>query len=316
MVAYGSSVDASVYSIPHSAFMSNHTAACHPVSDPVEPASIAVGVFLIAASALAPAPQIILFVRSRSSAGVSVLTPALTMCYGFLNAMSTVTLKWPTLQSCTLPGGTACLVQLLDLQQQGVSTLAVGFIMLLAVTYPPNNRLSLRCVVLLTLVALGVVGAATVALSIRAPCSHESLRFAQALGVAAAVLVCVAFIPQLVETCRMRGRGNLSYLFYAIQSVGCGLVVGLQLSLHDSWPVWGPTMVSGLMQLAILLTGLSFVGFRACCAHGVSLRRATIHAERANALLAAEDQRYRYDERWQHEQQGLPPGLRTPTRPL
>eukprot|EP00966_Prymnesium_polylepis_P199121 4614196-Prymnesium_polylepis.1 len=59
-------------------------------------------------------------------------------------------------------------------------------------------------------------------------------------------------MPQLVETWRQKGAGSLSLVFILIQGAGCWLVVANQLfSAHDPISVWGPTMVSGVVQLSV-----------------------------------------------------------------
>ena len=75
----------------------------------------------------------------------------------------------------------------------------------------------------------------------------------------AGLAVTVAFAPQIAESWRCRGRGSLSYVFYAIQVVGCALVFTSQkFFLHDSVLVWGPTAVAGTMQAVVLAIGLYF----------------------------------------------------------
>ena len=53
-----------------------------------------------------------LLMRARSSAGVSVLTPALALIYGYFNLCGTALVKWPALVSCGRSLG-ACTLHLL-----------------------------------------------------------------------------------------------------------------------------------------------------------------------------------------------------------
>ena len=189
-----------------------------------------------------------------------MLTYAMASTYGNMNLISTLTVKWPTLMSCK--SGASCLVQLLDAQQMVVSCFTLATVMLLCVTFPPGNNVRLRLIAAATLLLnVSLLGVGWV-ISATAPCSRLSLDFASGLSLVSGVVVSVAFAPQVVATYRAKGRGSISYIYFTIQAAGCGLVVGFQLfALHDPWPVWGPTLVSGTMQGTILATGLYY----RCC---------------------------------------------------
>lgn len=232
---------------------------CNDAYVPVEPQGVALGWFLTGATLIAPAPQLLMLCRSRSSLGVSLLTPAMALTYGALNLCATVIAKWPSIERCgdsEFPPWSAegCVDQLLDALQQAASALGLVGILILTVAYPPNHTARDRLLCAGTL--LGLLGAlvAAVAVSAASPCSAASYGLSQVYAAVSALVVIIAFAPQLHETFRSKGRGSLSALFYAIQSVGAGLVVCLQLFvLGDSVLVWGPTAVAMLMQGAILL---------------------------------------------------------------
>ena len=75
-------------------------------AEPQTPAAVALGVFLAVATILAVLPQVILLLNKRSSCGISVLTPALALTYGYLNVCSTVLVKWRVLLSVHNLSGT------------------------------------------------------------------------------------------------------------------------------------------------------------------------------------------------------------------
>ena len=230
---------------------------CHDVHEPIKPAAVGVGIFLIVGTALAGVPQLLLICRSRSSAGLSVITPVMVVAFGFINVCSTVTIKWRVLETCA--SGPGCILHLLDALQQAASTCTIASILFSTIAFPPNNGCFARGLCFALVCCLIGIGATTFVLSARASCSRAALDWAEAVSVIAAVIVTVAFAPQLVETWRSKGQGSLSVWYYAIQSVGCFLVVGTQaFGFHDNWPVWGPTGVSGCLQTAILASALYF----------------------------------------------------------
>lgn len=234
-------------------------ASCLPAHTHVSTAGIALGIFLIVGTVAGALPQLWKLHQEQSSAGMSVLTPALVLMYGTLNLCATITVKWPTVLSCGTLSKGGCLLQLLDALQQGASAITLVAILLLTVAYPPNDLVRPRAIAVAALVGLSALGVLTCVVSGRAPCSTLSLDFATSLTTAAGVVVTLAFAPQLVESWRTRGRGSLSYMYYLIQVVGCMLVIGEQLvALHDPWQVWLPTAFALLMQLGILLLGLYF----------------------------------------------------------
>jgi len=183
-----------------------------------------------------------------------MLTYALAFTYSTMNLMSTLLVKWPTVQSCE--HGSSCLVQLLDAQQMVVSCGTLSTVMVLCVVFPPGDSVHLRILAVATMLLNIAFAMAGFWVSASAACSRLSLDLAQGLSLASGLVVSVAFAPQVCATYKARGHGSISYTYFTIQTGGCVLVVSFQFfGLHDSWPVWGPTMISGSMQGAILATG-------------------------------------------------------------
>ena len=149
-----------------------------------------------------------------------MLTPALALSFGYLNLCSTTLVKWPALLSI---GHNA--LQLLDFMQQAASALGLAVILLLVVMYKPNHGRAKRLGAAALLAVLVAIGVALCFLSAHAPCSELTMSIASAASVASGVMVVIAFYRSFMRR-RTRGRGSLSYVYYAIQSVGCLLVVG------------------------------------------------------------------------------------------
>jgi uncharacterized protein with PQ loop repeat len=217
------------------------------------------GVFLVTGTLIAPIPQVVRLVRARSSAGMSVLTPALVLSYGTCAVCSTITVKWNVFQSCS-EGAGLCTWRLLDVYQQISSNLMLGTILVTITSLRPNNTRRKRALAFFTLFALTGLGITCLLINSSAPCSVGALRFAFWCTASASLIVTCAFVPQLIETWRSRGRGSISYLYYATQAFGCCLVNVNQIYVdHDPWQVWLPTTVAALMQFGILATGFYFL---------------------------------------------------------
>ena len=232
---------------------------CVPAeSAPMSPLNEALGIFLVVATVLAVTPQVVLIMRKRSSAGVSVLTPALALIYGYLNVCATTLVKWPALRSCAHNFG-GCTLQLLDFWQQAFSAIGLATVLILVVAFPPNASAKRRLATIALLLLLAAIGLALCLLSAAMPCAPLTLSFADAASIASSVVVVVAFAPQLLTTWRARGEGALSYTYYLIQSVGCLLVVFFQVvGAHDPIVVWAPPLAGAIMQGAVLVLGAFF----------------------------------------------------------
>ena len=261
---------------------------CHEAYRPIDPVGLGLGWFLVIATALAYLPQVLAFCSSRSSLGVSLLTPALALAYGTSNLCSTLILKWPSLKRCDDPafapfGAHGCVNQLLDALQQTVSAVGLAVVLLMTVTYAPHDTAKDRLVASGTIIGLLALVSASCILSGNRPCSAVSQAMAKACAYLSSFVVVVAFAPQLFETWRTKGRGSLSAVFYLIQSAGCCLVVYEQaIALHDSPVVWVPTAISGIMQGSILAL---LVWFRHCKSRP---RTAASDGTRIDPLLVAQ----------------------------
>ena len=232
---------------------------CVPIRHDAPPGvADALGIFLIVATFIAPLPQFFVLARTRSSAGVAVATPAIQLSYGVLGLCTTVATKWRTLETCA--HSAACTLQLTDALQQFVSACTLVALLLLVVSLPPHRTRAHGALAGSTVLLLAAAVVAICAVSAAAPCSAASLSFAQATSAAASLGAIVAFLPQIYETWRTRGRGSISYLSYFIQGLGCMVVmINMVVNNHDPWTVWMPGFVAGLGQLTIVVLGLGFL---------------------------------------------------------
>ncbi len=166
---------------------------CNAPYVPIEPSGVALGWFLTTATLIAPAPQYIALCRSRSSHGVSLLTPTLALTYGVLNLCSAIVVKWPSIQLCGdssfAPfGSDGCVDQLLDVLQVAASAFCLACILVLVVLYPPHNIAKDRALVFGTLVGLALTIGVTCAVSAVSPCSEASHSLSQTCAVLSALV--------------------------------------------------------------------------------------------------------------------------------
>lgn len=233
--------------------INNHTHCVVP--QPIAPSGVAAGTFFLAASILAPLPQLLKILRRQSSAGLSLFTLMLCLGYMTLNVAASVLTKWSTLVDCAT-NAAACW-QLLDVMQQVAADVAYVALMIASTAYEPYR--SRRCPACGACCVLTALLVAACIYSSRAPCTIGARTVADVCAAAAGLLVVVAFAPQLVETWRCRGKGSMSYLFFSIQAVGCFLIAAVDASaFRDPWTAYGPFVASGCTQAAVVLLGAYF----------------------------------------------------------
>ena len=197
-------------------------------------------------------------VRLRSSEGVSATTLFLTVVYVSCNVGSASIVKWRQIESCRTRGF-GCLGQLLDLLQLFLSMVAWQVLFVPFVSYPPHNRALYRWVGLAAAALLVAVLASALGLSFYMPCGHTAIGWSKFLSSAGSICAAVCFVPQLVETWRIRGSGSLSYLTYLLCISGAaGIVVNQMVFNHDPWSVWMPMLVSLVMQSSVFLSAVVF----------------------------------------------------------
>ncbi|KAL3908210.1 MAG: hypothetical protein SGPRY_009889 [Prymnesium sp.] len=211
-----------------------------------------VGIFLTVATLLASFPQLLKLLRAKSSVGVAPLTLALITTFGGANLAGSLVAKWPQLQECSSSAN--CVFLLLDVLQQLAAALVFSTLLLVVVNLPPHSTWMKRCAAALTLLLNLMLALCACFLSVSHVCSPAALSYSTAVSVVSAICAIIAYIPQLVDTWRCGGAGSLSPVFLAIQVIGSMLVNYNQIIVNKDPPaVWVPVMVSGLMQLMVLI---------------------------------------------------------------
>ena len=142
---------------------------------PVDAGGLALGIFLVVGTCIAPMPQAAKLVKTGTSVGVSPLTLALTLGYNVCNLACAVTVKWHVFESCAHDGG--CARNMTDLFQLAVSVTGWSTLLLIATSLPPGRRFA-RHALATILAAAGVVAASAV-VSALGPCGGAALVLAQ-----------------------------------------------------------------------------------------------------------------------------------------
>lgn len=84
--------------------------------------------------------------------------------------------------------------------------------------------------------------------------------WATALGICAAILACVQYIPQLYTTWRLQHVMSLSIPMMCIQTPG-SFVLATSLAIRvggEGWSAWGVYIVTGLLQGCLLVMAIRF----------------------------------------------------------
>ena len=230
---------------------------CAPVGVPVPSAGVAVAVAALGFTVLVPLPQFYKLAKARSSAGVSLFTVIITMCFSMLNVGAALITKWRQITACEYLGW-SCVPNLLDLFQNIQVAIIAAIQLVMVVAYPPNTKRA-RAMAATTLGTAICLWVACVCASLAAPCGKRTLAFAAAQGYAGALAALVQYAPQLLATWRHRASGSLSLLSYTVQVAGGYLNIYQSITQGASpWPVWTPWLISTSMQNAVLVSAFVF----------------------------------------------------------
>ena len=122
---------------------------------------------------------------------------------------------------------------------------------------PPSWRDALT-VVLISVAHLAVVVIVSAVLLLWYPRALQS--WATLLGVCAAILACIQYLPQLWTTWRLQHVMSLSIPMMCIQTPG-SFVFAASLAIRlgsGGWSAWGVYIVTGILQGCVLFMGIRF----------------------------------------------------------
>lgn len=148
---------------------------------------------------------------------------------------------------------TECSNALMGVAQMGSSFLGPLLVMILSLLYAnssPEEIHAMRWTAMWT----GIITAGLVVVVIVGLNSSFGGRMAYFLGLAAAGVGLVQYIPQLITTYTLKHAGTLSLLTLLIQIPG-GMIWSFSLAVRGevNWSIWMPIMLSAVLQLILLL---------------------------------------------------------------
>ena len=232
--------------------------ALHLATPYVSSVGIAVALGAIVITIFIPIPQFYKLCKQRSSAGISCFTATATVVFSLTNVGAALITKWRQIEQCSV-SGLGCMPNLLDLVQSAFVAFLVAAQLVIVVHYPPNRHKNARSAAAVVLFTAGVVWISCVCWSIATPCATGTLGFATALGYVGSFTALVQYVPQLHATWRHQGSGSLSLLSYALQTAGGYLLVYQTVYQGATpWPVWGPWLISTVMQNAVIASACFF----------------------------------------------------------
>ncbi|KAF9549438.1 hypothetical protein EC957_003827 [Mortierella hygrophila] len=253
-------------------------------------------------------PQYYRIFQKKSSDGLSLwflILGSLSTTSSFFNIF---VLQWGVVRCCSVIGPGPCTESILGITQLAVQFVMFNLIFILYMIYfPPNKKIStflrhqllhcrLFCLptrsftwtlsILASKVLLGyffVSTAITVILLAavgRGDISHDDggggntrsrawlLVWAGLLGIIAAFLAMIQYIPQIIETYLRKSMGALSIPMMLIQTPGA-ILITVSLALHPgaNWTTWISYAITALLQIILL-------GFCLFYAYQIRKRRA------------------------------------------
>ncbi|KKA28889.1 hypothetical protein TD95_004162 [Thielaviopsis punctulata] len=246
-------------------------------------------------------------IYSRGTAeGISpyfVLLGTTSATAGFANILTTEPSR-QDIACCKLVGPLDCAFGLLGIAQLGVQWMCFIAIMVLYLVYfraaspdqpsdaeveaeteaeidPKTSRTTALLVGTVCVLHAVVIVAVTVVLSLSHPDSLNN--WADFLGVMAAMLAAVQYLPQIWTTWRIKHVGSLSIPMMCIQTPG-GVVFAISLYSRlglRGWSTWGIFVLSALMQGSLLAMAMYFEIARENAEAAANRRAAARSARRA-----------------------------------
>jgi len=220
-------------------------------------------------------PQHYRIIARRTSEGISpyfVLLGVTSATSGFANIV-TLPQSQQDIACCKVVGKFECAIGLLGIAQLGVQWFCFAFILVLFLVFfriddanVPESELSreqpkwqtalmVAWICLLHAVVVFVVSV-TVAIAVPGQLGY----WANLLGLMAAGLAAVQYLPQIWTTYRLRHVGSLSIPMLLIQTPGGLLFAGSLYSRlgPDGWSSWGVYLLTAVMQGSLLSMAIYF----------------------------------------------------------
>jgi uncharacterized protein with PQ loop repeat len=263
---------------------------CSVVAHPDVPTTV-LSIFIVLGILVSYIPQHLRIISRGSSEGLSpyfVLLGATSSTFAIFNIL-TLPRSQQDIACCKEISGFACVAGLLGIAQVAVQWSCFGLMYVLPplpFITPPNFSLHSLFLFLIFFPtpgpehnasdpaiptrrdALGVVTTSvghfivlllvSATISLQYPSHLQS--WATLLGLGAALLACIQYLPQLWTTWRLQHVMSLSIPMMCIQTPG-SFVFAASLAMRlgpQGWSAWGVYIVTGLLQGCLLMMGLKF----------------------------------------------------------
>ncbi|TLD37735.1 pq loop repeat protein [Venturia nashicola] len=245
---------------------------CYAVAHPDVPTTV-LSIFIVFGILFSYIPQHARIISRRSSEGLSpyfVLLGITSSTFAIFNIL-TLPKSQEDIACCKEINGFACVAAMLGIAQVAVQWSCFGIILFLFLIFFPTpgpEHVASDPSIPTWKDALGVVTTAighffvillvSVVISLSYPSHLQS--WATLLGLGAALLACIQYIPQLYTTWRLQHVMSLSIPMMCIQTPG-SFVFAASLAMRlgvEGWSAWGVYIVTGILQGCLLLMGLKF----------------------------------------------------------
>jgi len=246
---------------------------CEELAHP-NTATFALALFIVVGILVSYLPQHLRIISRRSSEGLSpyfVLLGTTSSTFAIANIL-TLPQSQADIACCKDISHFACSAGLLGIAQVAVQWGCFSLIMFLFLIFfptpgpedhvpssPPQASWKDALVVVLTSVAHFVV-VAIISIVFQLWYPNLLQAWATILGLCAALLACIQYIPQLWTTWRLQHVMSLSIPMMCIQTPG-SFVFATSLAIRlgaGGWSAWGVYIVTGLLQGCLLFMGIKF----------------------------------------------------------
>jgi uncharacterized protein with PQ loop repeat len=222
---------------------------------------IGLGIFLVVGTIAAYIPQEITFVKSKTNEGVSLLATLFGNITNFSTILNALVQNWSLLTKCHSVSAWEFFTRLLPLVQLvTVSTHMYLTYFLFLVFFRKGAAIrykyfSIMGYVFFTLFYIaGGLFTFLFLLNTIGPDADVVVIVNKVVGISAAVLVTMQYVPQIFATCRLKKAGSLNLITLFITASGSFLTAFfLGFSYSQGWLIWLPNVVSGFQQFTVFV---------------------------------------------------------------
>ena len=219
--------------------------------------SISIGTFIILAIVITYLPQYIKIIKSKSTNGISYNYLLLGNISNFTNFFGSLLLNYQIIDCCSHTNTGHCINILLPIYQMFFPWLCIFVLYIIFLIYNTGNDyrkafISFTLFILIWVVLIGIIGLILI-IHYQSMKNHVTA-FGNTLNIISTITCIFTFLPQLMETYRIKSTGSLSIISLAFQAPGSFLVFFYQnIILKTPFTIGFPYLISGILQTALVL---------------------------------------------------------------